>query len=154
MVDGIHNSPMMESAGVSDGVQASPSWFNHAKTLPKHRPSDVHSFSGKSTNRVITTTDIPGARSVSFYRYTNRPAKEEIAGASPCMGTTRWNRPVMNLDSRDIDGAFPHQAVRHRCVNPLEPSYKLASCTTTRVVSATAALQNKCRHGSIIHSCM
>ena len=83
----------------------------------------------------LTTKDIDGATPTPLNRFTNKPAKDEVAGSKPKPTILTWNRPVMNLTVSDIPGnghAYSHflaNATRHS--DPLTPSYTLPAFRAT-----------------------
>ena len=86
----------------------------------------------------LTTSDIAGATCKSLNTYTNKPPKEEVEGSRPRTTLKAWKRPVMNLDCSDIAGTRPMQPlmleITNRQVNPLTPTYKLASFKAAPIV--------------------
>jgi hypothetical protein len=87
----------------------------------------------KPTSSYLETSDIIGARpSLKGYEYFNKPClaytTQDIEKASPKPLHQKLSKPESNLQTRDIDGAFPMKTgfqTRRIGTNPLNPVYDL-----------------------------
>ena len=78
----------------------------------------------------LTTKDIPGATPTPLEKFTNRPPKDEVPGSKPKLNVLTWNRPIMNLDTKDITGDYDRSHFLVNCTrasDPLNPTYPMPS---------------------------
>mmetsp|Transcript_8559 Transcript_8559/g.13975 ORF Transcript_8559/g.13975 Transcript_8559/m.13975 type:complete len:306 (+) Transcript_8559:80-997(+) len=98
---------------------------SYLHSLPRERRISVD-FAHETYS--LRTDDINGARARNAAHKSFKYPTPDIEGSSPKrLHPESTNRPVYNLTNADIEGSMPKQKVFRtgRCVNPLNPKYKL-----------------------------